>query len=149
MRTRAISEATSSGARSEHRAEHGGDGIEGGVAVGKSFGVAFVEGNGDVLGGCASAGLLEEVGRDVDAGNDAAAARERDGGVAGAAGDVENARASGDVEAGDEVFCAGGDGFGDHAEVARHPGGAHVGFDLVYRWARGGGGCAHGVISLE
>src|SRR6185437_5833440 len=65
------------GARGEHGAEHGGDGIEGGVAVGESFGVALVEGDGEVLVCGAGAGLLEEIGGDVDAGDDAAAAGER------------------------------------------------------------------------
>ena len=131
-------------ARGEHGAEHGGDGVEGGVAVGKGFGVALVEGDGEAFVGGAGAGLLEQVECDVDAGNDAAAAGEWNGDVAGAAGDVKDAGAGGYVETGDEVFCAGGDGLGDDAEVAGHPTGTHVGLDLL----DGGGSCAHCVISL-
>ena len=37
----------------------------------------------------------------------------------------------------DEDFGAGGDGAGDLAEVAGHPGRAHGGFDLVDRRYRG------------
>jgi hypothetical protein len=138
------------GARGEHGAEHGGDGVEGGVGVGKLLGVAFVEGDGEGFGGGALAGLDEEVWGDVDAGDEAGfsvgeRACEWDGGVAGAAGDVEDAGAGGDVEAGDEGFGAAGDGAGDDAEVAGHPSGAHGVFylldgDLLDGW----GGRAHG-----
>ena len=84
----------------------------------------------------AFAGLDEEVGGDVDAGDDGSVTGERDGGVAGAAGDVEDAGAGRDGEAADEGFGAAGDGFGDDAEVAGHPGGAHGGFDLLDGVAR-------------
>jgi hypothetical protein len=50
------------------------------------FGVTFVEGGYEVLGGGALASLDEKVGCDIDPGNEAALARERDGEIAGAAG---------------------------------------------------------------
>jgi hypothetical protein len=50
------------GAWGEHGAEHGDDGVEGGVGVGELLGVALVECGGEAFGGGALAGLHEEVG---------------------------------------------------------------------------------------
>ena len=125
------------GARGEHGAEHGDDGVEGGVGVGELLGVALVELDGEAFGGGAFAGLDEEVGGDVDAGDDGSARASGMASVAGAAGDVEDAGAGRDGEAADEGFGAAGDGFGDDAEVAGHPGGAHGVLDLLDGWPGG------------
>ncbi len=135
------------GAGGEHGAEHGGDGVEGGVGVRELLGVALVEGDGEVFVGGALAGLDEEVGGDVYAGDDASVAGEGDGGVAGAAGYVEDTGAGGEVEAVDEVDGTAGDGSGDDAEVTGHPGGAHGGFDLGDGGWSGGFSRVHGAGS--
>ena len=95
--------------------------------------------SGLVLERGALAGLDEQVGGDVHAGDDAAGAGERECEVAGAGRHVEDAGAGGQGLAGDEGLGAGGDGFGDDAEVAGHPAGAHGRFDLVDGWGGGHG----------
>ena len=130
------------GMGSEHGAEHGDDGVEGGVGVGEIFGVALVKGDLQGFGGGTFTCLDEEVGGDVDAGDDGSTARQRDGDIAGAASDVKHAGAGGDVEAAGEGFGTACDGAGDHPEVSGHPCGAKTGFELFY----GGRGRSHGFI---
>ena len=128
------------GAGGEHGSEHGDDGVEGGVGVGESFGVAFIEGDGEAFGGGAFAGLDEEVGSKVEAGDEASGAGQREGEVSGSGGDVEDVRAGGQVEASDETIGVAGEGFGDDSEVSCHPGIAQGGLDLVE------GGCGVGLV---
>lgn len=70
------------------------------------LGVALVEVHLKAFGAGTLACLHEEIGSDVDAGDDGALAGERDGGIAGAAGDVEDAGPGWDGEAAAEGFGA-------------------------------------------
>ena len=135
------------GTRRKHGPKHGDDGVEGAAGVRKIFGVAFVEGNGELLGGCSFASLNQKVGRDVDAGDDGSTQGGRDRSVAGAAGDVEHAHPGLEAEAVDEGVRTSSNGFSHDAEVAGHPARAHGGFNFFdgqfggahcsLRWSQG------------
>ena len=117
----------------EHGSEHGGDEVEGRVGVRKLLGIALVEGDVERFGLRSCACLEEQVGGDVKAGDVGTAPGRGQGDVAGAAGHIEQAHAGRDGQPLDERLGADGDGPGDDAEVAGHPGGAHFFFHLFDR----------------
>ena len=106
----------------EHRAEHGRDGVEGAVRERQRLGVALEQLDLQALGLGAPPPALEERGDVVDADGGAAVPRRRDGGIAAAGGDVEDAPACLQVGRVAEVLGHEHDPGGDDGEVAACPG---------------------------
>jgi hypothetical protein len=115
----------------EHGSEHGYDDVEGGIAIGERLGIPLIELNGEVVGGGALAGLNEQVGGDINTGDDGSGTGGGDREIARSSSDIEKAHAGLDSEASDEGLGAASDSAGDDAEVTGHPGGAHGGLDLI------------------
>ncbi len=126
------------GSWSEHGAEHADDRVEACVGVRHRFRIALVERDFETFGGGAGPSLREEVGGDVDAGDNTTQTGERNRGVAGAAGHIEHTGPGRKSQAVRKEFGAWDDRAGDLAEISGHPRGAHGGFDLIDRGYRGG-----------
>jgi hypothetical protein len=108
--------------RREHRAEHGRDGVEGGIREGERLRVSLEQLDGEPLGVRPSAGPLEERRNVVDADCGAAVAGRCDRCVAAAGRDVEDAPAGPEVGSVAEVLGNEHDPGGDDGEVAARPG---------------------------
>ena len=83
--------------RREHRAEAGGDDVEGVVVEGQGFGVGFGPLEVRARGACGAAAGGEVFGRQIGGHDRGAGERRADGDVAGAGGDVEDALAGRDA----------------------------------------------------
>ena len=123
--------------RREHGAKHRDHCIEAGAVVRKLLGVALVKDHREAFFRRALAGLGQQVRCNVDAGDYGSLARQRNGQVPGAAGNIENPRAWRERQAADESLRIRSHLPGQHAEVTRHPRGAHGGLDLL------DGRCSH------
>src|SRR5215472_7839124 len=112
--------------RRKHGAEHGDHGIERGIGITQTLGVAFGKGDLQSLLGRALPRLLKQVRSNVHTGHKSTSACFRDGSVAGAAGYVQHASTALDGKTRDELLCRFRRVSGDDTEVAQHPGGAHL-----------------------
>ena len=108
--------------RRKHHAEHADAGIELAVCELQGFHVAFLEADVQAGGTGTGAGLLEKAAGDVDAANDTATPRGDEREVAGAAGQIEYARARIERQARHEFLGDVFDGAGDLTKIAGFPG---------------------------
>ncbi len=132
----------------EHRAEDGGDGIEGRVRERQCLGVALDELDLEPLGGRPLAALLEQGRHVVDADGRAAEPGGRDRRVAAAGGDVEDAPAGVQVGGVAELLGDDLDLRRDDGEVAARPGLLLPLLDRPEVWGRCFGDACHvGLLS--
>ena len=128
----------------EHRAEDGGDGIEGRVRERQCLGVALDELDLEPLGGGPQAALLEQGRHVVDADGRAAEPGGRDRRVAAAGGDVEDAPAGVQVGGVAELLGDDLDLRRDDGEIAARPGLLLPLLDRLEVRGRCYGGACHG-----
>ena len=107
--------------RSEHRPEHGRDGVERPVKERERLCVAFEKGDRQAFGGRALASSMEQRRDVVDADRGTTVTRSGDRGIAAARGDVEDAPARMQVGRVAELFGHEHDTGGDNGEVAAFP----------------------------
>ena len=119
--TRSSSDGHNLGPRRKHGAEHGHHHVEAGSVVGQLLGIALDEFDFQIFIGGAFAGLLQKIGREVEADDVRPVAGGGNGLISRAAGHVQDFRPWLEIDALDEAFSLADIQFCNFTEVARHP----------------------------
>src|SRR5258706_10960213 len=110
----------------KHGAKHGNHAIERSVGIRQAFGVALVKLDSETFFCGANASLLQEIGGNVHSRDRGSGASWGDGGVACAAGHVQQLHSRLDVDSRHELFAEFYVVGGDDPEVSSHPSLAHA-----------------------